>query len=86
VSPLVRAAVRTPLGAEPGFPRASAQAALNGVADAISFGRPFIANPDLPERLRTGASLAAPDPATFYTQGSEGYVDYAPLEEARRAA
>jgi 2,4-dienoyl-CoA reductase-like NADH-dependent reductase (Old Yellow Enzyme family) len=86
VSPLVRAAVRTPLVLNQDFRGFSAQAALNGVADAISFGRPFIANPDLPERLRTGASLAAPDPATFYSQGSEGYVDYAPLEEARRAA
>jgi 2,4-dienoyl-CoA reductase-like NADH-dependent reductase (Old Yellow Enzyme family) len=47
-----------------------------GVADAISFGRPFIANPDLVERLRQGADLAEPNPRTFYTPGPEGYTDY----------
>jgi 2,4-dienoyl-CoA reductase-like NADH-dependent reductase (Old Yellow Enzyme family) len=47
-----------------------------GVADAISFGRPFIANPDLVERMQTGAALAEPNPRTFYTAGSEGYTDY----------
>jgi 2,4-dienoyl-CoA reductase-like NADH-dependent reductase (Old Yellow Enzyme family) len=46
------------------------------VADAISFGRPFIANPDLVERMQTGAALAEPNPRTFYTAGSEGYTDY----------
>lgn len=45
-------------------------------ADAIAFGRPYIANPDLVARARTGASLAAPDPSTFYAQGDEGYIDY----------
>jgi 2,4-dienoyl-CoA reductase-like NADH-dependent reductase (Old Yellow Enzyme family) len=47
-----------------------------GVADAISFGRPFIANPDLVERMREGAPLAEPDKRTFYTPGPEGYTDY----------
>jgi 2,4-dienoyl-CoA reductase-like NADH-dependent reductase (Old Yellow Enzyme family) len=47
-----------------------------GVADAISFGRPFIANPDLPERIRARAPLAQADVATYYSQGSEGYTDY----------
>ena len=47
-----------------------------GVADAISFGRPFIANPDLVERLREGAALAEPNSRTFYTPGPEGYTDY----------
>lgn len=45
-----------------------------GTADAIAFGRPFIANPDLPNRLRTGMSLAVPDPAHFYAGGAQGYV------------
>jgi N-ethylmaleimide reductase len=45
--------------------------------DAVAFGRPFIANPDLPEKLRTGASLTAADMSTFYTPGEKGYVDYA---------
>ena len=50
-----------------------------GVADAISFGRPFIANPDLVERMRMGAPLNEWDVATFYTQGREGYTDYPTL-------
>jgi N-ethylmaleimide reductase len=47
-----------------------------GAADLIAFGRPFIANPDLVTRLRSGATLAMPDQTTFYTPGSEGYTDY----------
>jgi N-ethylmaleimide reductase len=50
-----------------------------GEADLIGFGRPYIANPDLPARLRRGASLAAPERATFYTEGAPGYVDYPTL-------
>lgn len=48
----------------------------SGAADAVAFGRPFIANPDLVARLRAGASLAAFDPARLYTPGPEGYSDY----------
>ncbi len=60
-----------------------AQAELDtGIADAISFGRTFIANPDLPERLRTGAPLAQDNPKTWYSQGPEGYIDYPALETA----
>ncbi len=56
----------------------------NGWADAIAFGRLFIANPDLPERLRRQASgepvtLNEPDRSTFYTRGAKGYTDYPPL-------
>ncbi len=59
----------------------AAQAELDsGNADAISFGRTFLANPDLPERLRTGAPLNADNPRTWYSQGPEGYVDYPALE------
>lgn len=58
-----------------------AQAELDsGNADAITFGRTFIGNPDLPERLRTGAPLAQDNPKTWYSQGPEGYVDYPALE------
>lgn len=51
-----------------------------GTADLIGFGRPFIANPDFPERLRLGAALAEPDPATIYAPGPHGYIDYPPLK------
>ena len=49
-------------------------------ADLICFGRPFIANPDLVARLRSGAPLATPDPATFYAGEGKGYTDYPSLE------
>jgi N-ethylmaleimide reductase len=50
-----------------------------GLIDAAAFGRTFIANPDLPERLRTGAELNEPDLATFYGGGARGYTDYPAL-------
>jgi 2,4-dienoyl-CoA reductase-like NADH-dependent reductase (Old Yellow Enzyme family) len=64
----------------------SARARLaEGIADAISIGRPFISNPDLVRRICKGAPLSAGDPATFYSGGAEGYIDYPPLEEAEAA-
>lgn len=45
-------------------------------ADLIAFGRPFISNPDLVEKLKTGRTLRDPDAATFYTPGEKGYTDY----------
>jgi N-ethylmaleimide reductase len=63
-----------------GFDRDSAEAALQaGQADLIAFGRPFLANPDLVARMRTGATLNAPDMGTFYTPGPKGYTDYPAL-------
>ena len=50
-----------------------------GLADLICFGRPFIANPDLVERLRSGAPLGIPERATFYAGGAPGYTDYPTL-------
>ena len=47
-----------------------------GRADAIAFGRPFISNPDLPERFRQGAPLNPADPSTFYGGDYRGYTDY----------
>lgn len=49
---------------------------VDGKADLIAFGRPFIANPDFVERLRSGAPLAAIDPTTLYGGGAAGYTDY----------
>jgi 2,4-dienoyl-CoA reductase-like NADH-dependent reductase (Old Yellow Enzyme family) len=50
-----------------------------GKADAVAFGVPFIANPDLPARLAQDAELNAPHPETFYSQGPVGYLDYPTL-------
>jgi N-ethylmaleimide reductase len=55
-------------------------------ADLIAFGKPFISNPDLVERLKRGAPLNAPDKATFYGGGAKGYTDYPVLGEAMQAA
>ena len=52
-----------------------------GEADAVAFGVPFIANPDLPERLRRNAPLNPPDQSTFYAPGPKGYIDYPFLSE-----
>lgn len=61
----------------------SAQAALaDGEADAVAWGQLFIANPDLPQRFKSGAALTPPDPATFYGGGAQGYTDYPRLAEA----
>ena len=56
-----------------------------GIADGISFGRPFISNPDLVHRLAIGAPLSPGDVATFYSGGAEGYLDYPVLDEAEAA-
>ncbi len=55
------------------------EARAKNLADLICFGRPFISNPDLVERLRSGAPLAAPDQATFYAGEAHGYTDYPAL-------
>lgn len=65
-----------------GFDRDSAEKVLReNRADLIAFGKPFLANPDLVERLRSGAPLNAPDFPTFYTPGAKGYTDYRTLAE-----
>lgn len=70
-----------PLLRNGGFDGASAETALiNDGADAVVFGRPFIGNPDLVTRLRTGAPLAGFDASKLYGGGAEGYNDYPPLE------
>ncbi|WP_320018462.1 alkene reductase [Labilibaculum manganireducens] len=63
-----------------GFNKETAKKVLNeGDADLVSFGVPFIANPDLVERFKTDALLSAPDQDTFYTPGEKGYTDYPTL-------
>jgi 2,4-dienoyl-CoA reductase-like NADH-dependent reductase (Old Yellow Enzyme family) len=53
-----------------------------GDADAVAFGKLFIANPDLPQRMKLGAPLNEPDIPGFYAGGSKGYTDYAALQES----
>jgi 2,4-dienoyl-CoA reductase-like NADH-dependent reductase (Old Yellow Enzyme family) len=53
----------------------------SGEADAVAFGRLFIANPDLPRRFALGAPLNTPNPNTFYGSGPIGYTDYPALED-----
>ena len=63
-----------------GYSAAEAEQAIQaGQVDAVAFGTGFLANPDLPERIRTGAAWNAPNPQTFYTPGAEGYTDYPSL-------
>jgi N-ethylmaleimide reductase len=56
-----------------------------GRADAVVFGNAFLANPDLPERFRTGAELNVPDKDTFYAPGAQGYIDYPTMSPAQSA-
>lgn len=66
-----------------GYDAARAEADLAaGLVDLVAFGRSFISNPDLPERLRTGAPIADLDPGTLYTPGAAGYTDYPRLDES----
>lgn len=62
--------------------RMAIEAVESGRVDAVAFGKAFISNPDLVERLRRDAPLAAPDTATFYGGGAEGYTDYPTLTPA----
>lgn len=65
-----------------GFNKDTADKVLSdGDADLVSFGVPFIANPDLVERYRTGAALNVPDQNTFYTPGEKGYTDYKTIDQ-----
>jgi N-ethylmaleimide reductase len=57
----------------------------SGAADLIAFGKPFISNPDLVERLKTGAPLNDWDKATFYGGGAKGYTDYPTLKATEAA-
>ncbi|HWW65524.1 MAG TPA: alkene reductase [Sphingomonadaceae bacterium] len=86
VAPAIRAVFNRPLVLNSDYDFTRGQAALDaGVADAIAFGRPFIANPDLPRRFAEEIVLAPADMATSYTQGIDGYIDYPFAEETAAA-
>ncbi|WP_066549867.1 MULTISPECIES: alkene reductase [unclassified Sphingomonas] len=83
VGPAIRRVFTRPLILNQDYRGDNAQAALDaGLADGIAFGRPFISNPDLVDRLRTGAALTPDVMAHWYSRGAEGYTDYPVLAEA----
>jgi len=63
-------------------PDTAAAAVTQGLGDAVSFGRHYVSNPDLVERIEAGAALAVFDRKTLYTPGARGYTDYAALGSA----
>ena len=77
LSPVLRTKFGGAFIANGGYDGTTARAAVaNGDADLVSFGRAFIANPDLVSRLASDGPLAAPDPSTFYGGDARGYTDY----------
>jgi N-ethylmaleimide reductase len=81
VAPLMRAAFKGVFVLNSDYDFQKGQAALDqGKADAISFGRPFISNPDLTKRFAKGLALTPDDKATWYTGGATGYADYPAAE------
>lgn len=81
VSPVLKAGVRAAFNGQyilsGGYDAARAEADLDAQrGDLVAFGRPFISNPDLVAKLKSGQALVAPDFSTFYTPGEKGYTDY----------
>ena len=80
IAPLIRSSFTGAFILNGGYDLISGNKAVeSGGADLISFGRPFLANPDLPERFRRNAPLNEPDPGTFYAGEEKGYIDYPKL-------
>jgi N-ethylmaleimide reductase len=76
-----------PLIANTGFDKAKGMDVLrSGDADAIAYGKDYLANPDLVARFRANAPLNKPDPSTFYGAGPKGYTDYPTLAAKEKAA
>lgn len=79
---LFRDVVKTVLISAGGHtPNSASEYVQNNLADAVAFGRHFISNPDLPERIRQSSSLTPYDRATFYGGATKGYTDYLSLKE-----
>ncbi len=81
VSPALKAKIRANFKGKyilsGGYDLARANADLGANrGDLVAFGRPFIGNPDLVQKLQSGTALTAPDSGTFYTPGEKGYTDY----------
>jgi 2,4-dienoyl-CoA reductase-like NADH-dependent reductase (Old Yellow Enzyme family) len=83
IGPQLKAAFGGRYIANEQFTQASAtQVLAAGEADAVAFGVPFLANPDLPERFRQNAPLNMADQSTFYAPGPKGYTDYPFMSQA----
>lgn len=83
VTPLFRPIYQGTLISNGNYTHETANSALaNGDADLVSFGKLFLANPDLPKRFKLNALLNEPDLGTFYGSGEKGYTDYPFLEQA----
>lgn len=81
---MIRAVYQGNLVANGGFtPESAAELINEGHADAISFGKLFISNPDLPRRIREGVALSDFDRTTFYTFDQNGYTDYRPATDSQ---
>ncbi len=77
VTPYFRKIFKGTLMTNGKFDGVSGEKALSdGQADLVAYGKPFISNPDLVEKYKTGAAITPWDTETFYTQGSQGYTDY----------
>jgi 2,4-dienoyl-CoA reductase-like NADH-dependent reductase (Old Yellow Enzyme family) len=82
IGPQLKEAFRGSYIANEGFSQATANQVLAaGEADAVAFGVPLLANPDLPARFRQNAPLNPPDQSTFYAPGPKGYTDYPVLQQ-----
>jgi N-ethylmaleimide reductase len=80
ILPFIRPRFHGPLMLNGAFdPERAAAAIAGGDGDLVAFGRLYLANPDLPERIRRGGPYNEPDPATFYGGGAAGYTDYPTL-------
>jgi 2,4-dienoyl-CoA reductase-like NADH-dependent reductase (Old Yellow Enzyme family) len=87
LGPQLKAAFGGAYIANEGLTKSSAEQLLNrGEADAIAFGKLFLANPDLPRRFALNAPLNEPNPNTFYAPGPIGYIDYPFLENTTQTA
>jgi N-ethylmaleimide reductase len=87
LTPALKRAFGGPVIVAGGYDADRAEAVLGaGTADLVAFGVAYLANPDLPERLREGAPLNTPDPTTFYGGDERGYVDYPTREVALAGA
>ncbi len=80
MAPLIRAKFEGTLILNGGYTAKKATEAIeSGLADLVSFGAPFLANPDLPKRFELGAPLNEPDVSTYYSGEAKGYTDYPAL-------